>query len=96
MNRDHFQLKRRSDDLAYTFHRKQLPDGKIGYRREDADLWIRFQGGFGWGAWDDEDGALLGRPWNVPLPEQDADYPPECEWVSKKGAKSYVYELVYI
>jgi len=94
MNKDRFQLKRRSDDLVYTFHRKQLPGGRIGYRREDADLWIRFRPGFGWGIWDDE-GALLGRPWNVPSPDQDADHPPEGEWVSKKSSKSYVYELAY-
>ncbi|MDK4713378.1 hypothetical protein [Rhizobium sp. CNPSo 4039] len=54
MNTDRFQLKRQSDHLIYTFHRKELPDGKIGYQREDSDLWISFQPGFGWGAWDDE------------------------------------------
>ena len=94
MHKDRFQLKRRSDDLVYTFHRKELPDGKIGYQREDADLWISFQPGFGWGAWDDK--TLLGRPWNLSFQAQDVDYPPEGEWVSKKGAKSYVYDLVYV
>lgn len=96
MNKDRFQLWRQSDSLIYTFHRKMQPDGNPGYQREDVSLWIRFRPDFGWGVWDDEDQTLLGRPWNVPFPEQDPAYPPQGEWVSKKGSKSYVYELVYV
>lgn len=96
MSKDRFQLKRQNDDLIYTFHRKRLPDGTIGYQREDIDLWIGFRPTFGWGAWDSDDRTLLGRPWNTPFADQDADHPPQGEWVSKKGSKSYVYELVYL
>ncbi|MFT4183876.1 MAG: hypothetical protein QM636_18380 [Rhizobium sp.] len=89
-------MQRQSDDLFYTFHRKSLPDGSIGYQREDADLWIRFRPGFGWGVWDGDGKTLLGRPWDVPPSEQNMEYPPTGEWVSRKGPKSYVYNLIYI
>lgn len=95
MDRNQFQLRRQNEDLIYTFHRGIRPDGRIGYRREDADLWIRFQPGFGWGVWDEETQSLLGRPWDTLLSEQNPEYPPAGEWVSRKGPKSYVYELVY-
>lgn len=29
-------------------------------------------------------------------PQEQGEYPPEGTWVSRKGPKSYVYELVYI
>jgi len=45
---------------------------------------------------DEATGAITGRPWNPPLKEQSEEYPPEGEWVSKKGIKSHVYELKYI
>ena len=38
--------------------------------------------------------AILGRPWDV-LPSEQGDAPPEGIWVSRKGPKSYVYDLVY-
>ena len=37
----------------------------------------------------------MGRPWEVP-PKMQADFPPEGDWVSRKGPKSYVYSLVYV
>jgi hypothetical protein len=35
------------------------------------------------------------RPWNLYPEDQNPDHPPEWEWVSKKGIKSYVYTLKY-
>lgn len=96
MHKTRLQLIRQSDGLRYTFARQPLAQGGVGYRREDAELWLRWRPGFGWGMWSGEDGALLGRPWDVPLSAQDAGSPPEGDWVSRKGAKSYVYTLAYL
>ena len=91
---DHFELRRQSDDLVYLFDRVHRKDGSVGYKRRDCDHWIVFDEGFGWVAINDSTGELGGRSWNVPAVTQ-GDHPPEGEWVSKKGNKSYVYTLVY-
>jgi len=39
--------------------------------------------------------ACTGRPWDT-LPHQQGNYPPEGDWISRKGSKSYVYTLVYV
>ena len=91
---DYFELQRLSDDLVYQFDRTPRPDGSFGYKRRDQDLWILFKADLGWVAYDEESGIVSGRPWNV-LPPAQGDHPPEGDWVSKKGVKSYVYELKY-
>lgn len=91
---DYFELHRLSDELVYQFDRKRMPNGQLGYQRRDMDLWITFHETLGWVAYDEETKSVMGRPWNV-LPDHQEDYPPEGEWVSKKGTKSYVYELKY-
>ena len=91
---NHFELRRQSDDLVYQFDRAVCSDGTVGYKRRDQDLWITRHPEFGWSAFDKETQSLAGRPWNI-LPRDQGDYPPEGEWVSKKGDKSYVYLLVY-
>ena len=91
-----FTLSRLSDDLVYTFDRAEHPGGSVGYKRRDRDLWILYQPQLGWVAYDDNRNELQGRPWNVQPAEQESTHPPEGEWVSKKGAKSYVYMLKYI
>ncbi len=96
MTGDCFELRRRSDDLIYRFTRSTRADGSSGFRRADRDLWIEFRPELGWIAWDDETDSLSGRPWHVQPTDQTEDGPPAGEWVSKKGDKSYVYDLVYI
>jgi hypothetical protein len=93
---EHFELCRLSDDLVYLFTRAIRGDGLTGFRRSDQDLWIVYDQTLGWVALDPESGTVAGRPWNVLPADQQADAPPEGEWVSKKGTKSYVYELVHI
>ena len=95
MSFEQFELRRMSDDLVYVFVRQTNLDGEIGYRRADRDLWILKKPDLGWVAWDEASDSVMGRPWNVLLSEQ-GDHPPEGEWVSKKGAKSYIYLLVYV
>ena len=91
----YFELHRLIDDLVYQFDLKERPDGKTGYCRRDRDLWITYNDPFGWVAYDEQTESVTGRPWNVMPQDQDSNFPPEGEWVSKKGEKSYVYELKY-
>ncbi|MFS2176764.1 hypothetical protein ACCC98_12505 [Rhizobium pisi] len=93
--REKFELRRQSDDLVYTFKREQFDGGKAAYKRQDQDLWIVHRPEWGWVAWDQASNTCMGRPWSA-LPHQQADYPPEGDWVSRKGSKSYVYTLVYV
>ncbi|MFK7838738.1 MAG: hypothetical protein AB8B83_00265 [Bdellovibrionales bacterium] len=93
-NYDYFELRRLSDDLIYQFDRTPDHDGKVAYKRRDADLWITFHNDYGWVAFDEDTQSIMGRSWTV-LQMDQGNHPPEGEWVSKKGAKSYVYELVY-
>ena len=90
-----FELRRQSDDLVYTFVRERFDDGTAAYKRQDQDLWIVHRPEWGWVAWDHASDTCMGRPWNT-LPHQQADHPPEGDWVSRKGSKSYVYTLVYV
>ena len=90
----HFELRRKADGLVYRFDREPLADGSYGYKRHDADLWIIWNSDFGWVAVDPDSDNIAGRPWSV-LQRDQSDAPPEGDWVSKKGEKSYVYELVH-
>ena len=95
MSFEQFELRRMSDDLVYVFVRQTNAGGEVGYRCTDRDFWILNKPDLGWVAWDEASGSVMGRPWNV-LPSEQGGHPPEGEWVSKKGAKSYVYLLVYV
>ena len=91
-----FELRRQIDGLVYRFHRDTIPDGELGYRREDRELWILWTEDRGWISVLPETGALSGRPWEITPGAQSAESPPEGIWVSRKGEKSYVYDLVYV
>lgn len=91
---EHFRLIRLSDDLVYEFDYKETAN-QSGYKRRDQDLWITYKDNLGWVAHDTESEEVLGKPWEI-MPEfQNPDCPPEGIWVSRKGFKSYVYELKY-
>lgn len=89
------EMRRLGDGAVYRFKPARASDGALRYRREDKDVWIMRDPAFGWIVWDSECAALMGRPWDVALADQ-GDLPPECEWVSKKGANSYVYRLTLV
>jgi hypothetical protein len=93
---NYFGLLRQSDDLIYQFDRKIRDNWEIVYQRRDQDLCLTYRWEkFGWVAYDEESQEVRWRAWNILPEEQNSDHPPEGEWVSKKGVKSYVYILKY-
>ncbi len=93
---DYFELLRQSDDLIYQFDRKIRDNWEFVYQRRDQDLCLTYRWEkLGWVAYDEESQEIRWRPWNILPKMQNPDHPPEGEWVSKKGVKSYVYILKY-
>ncbi|MGU3433421.1 hypothetical protein ACNHUS_10420 [Actinomycetes bacterium M1A6_2h] len=77
---------RRGDGLTYTF----LADGPLSFKRVDIDVWCRRLPDFGWAVCD-ENGLVSSRPFSD---AGTGDFPPEGVWVSRKGDRSYVYDMV--
>ncbi len=96
LTHDYFELRRLSDDLVYQFDRIASTGSQHAYQRRDQDLRITYRPELGWVAYDEATQAIMGRPWDVLPRNQSNDHPPEGIWVSRKGIKSYVYELKYL
>ena len=90
-----FELRRQGDDLVYRFEKTTDPEGRVGFKRSDGDHWIIWHEKLRWiaGTWDSDE--VFGRPWDQ-LALQSKAMPPEGVWVSRKGSKSYVYDLIYV
>ncbi|KAJ3094959.1 hypothetical protein HK100_005968 [Physocladia obscura] len=69
-----------------------------GYKmaKRDTNILIVKHKDFGWIGTNAITAEITSRPWNVPEAEQSSLFPPEGEWVSKNGHKSYVYEVVHL
>jgi hypothetical protein len=81
---------RRGDGVTYEFvPEADPPRGEQSYRRVDMELFCRRLPDFGWCVVD-SDRQVLSRPFD------DAgrgESPPQGTWVSRKGDRSYVYDL---
>jgi len=84
------ELHRCIDDLVYRYEPSGRRDGKPCWQRIDLNLTLHWSDRSGWIV-SDAEGAILGRPWDVERHEQ-GPLPPDGIWVSRKGAKSYVYD----
>ncbi len=89
------EMRRLSDGAIYIFLRAPDEHGMRRYRRADKNIWMRRHPDFGWVVWDADEDCLMGRPWTAPLSQQ-GDTPPEGDWVSRKGANSFVYRLAFV
>jgi hypothetical protein len=90
----HIEMRRVSDGAVYRFDPAPADEnGNARFKRADKDVWMRRDADFGWIVWDGTDKTLMSRPWDVALKDQ-GDAPPCGVWVSRKGANSFVYELV--
>lgn len=86
-------FRREEDGLIYRFAPAGVSEDRPIWRRTDRDLRLQWTRPTGWHV-ADEAGAVLSRPWEVEKERQDG-LPPEGIWVSRKGAKSYVYSLAW-
>jgi hypothetical protein len=84
------RFKRLVDHLTYDFTLEAAPvHGHPSYRRVDLGVWCRWIPGFGWSVVG-ADGTVTSRPFDDPGL---GELPPTGTWVSRKGDRSYVYEL---
>lgn len=81
---------RRMDGLTYEFARDGETHGFPSYKRVDMDLWCRRLPDFGWVVCS-ASGEVSSRPFDD---SGRGDLPPEGVWVSRKGDRSYVYDLI--
>ncbi|MEU0498107.1 hypothetical protein [Mycobacterium sp. NPDC006124] len=82
---------RRCDGLTHEFRRvRATTDGELVYRRVDMELFCRRLPEFGWCVVDSE-GTVSSRPFDA---AGVGALPPAGAWVSRKGDRSYVYDLV--
>jgi len=88
------EFRRQSDGLIYQFQPSTPVNGKPAWRRADHAVQLIFVDKHGW-VTVDADLQINGIPWGIPAHEQ-GTLPPAGEWVSKKGPKSYVYELAFV
>jgi hypothetical protein len=94
MARDNFEFRRRTDAVVYRFEACAPRDGRSAWKRVDRDLWLTCVPEKGWCILDAEN-IVKGLPWDVELARQGA-HPPEGEWISKNGHRSYVYDLLRV
>ncbi|MEM8592476.1 MAG: hypothetical protein AAGF13_08095 [Pseudomonadota bacterium] len=87
-----FELRRACDGLVYRF--KRCADGTF-VREDNARMVIMRDPNWGWIAVEPDGGGVAGLSFAVATRLQ-GDAPPEGAWVSRKSAKSYVYELVHV
>ncbi|CAN5252840.1 hypothetical protein BH10PSE4_BH10PSE4_03100 [soil metagenome] len=86
-------FRRSLDGLVYRFAPADTSHDRPRWRRTDLDLDLHWVGSHGWVVTDPA-GTVLSRPWDVEPCDQ-GPLPPQGVWVSRKGDKAYVYELVY-
>ncbi|SMY08567.1 hypothetical protein [Flavimaricola marinus] len=86
-----FSLIRHGDGLEYCFSAQGAHNGRLAYKRSDADLWILWHPRWGWYA-PAADGSVAGLSFSLP-PKEQANRPPQGPWVSRKAGASYVYDL---
>ena len=89
-----YEFRRRIDGLTYRFAPTQPRSGRPAWLRVDLPLSLTWTPEQGWNV-SDEEGLVLSLPWDLDRATQGL-LPPETAWVSRKGDKSYVYDLVRI
>ncbi|GKQ51939.1 hypothetical protein BRSPCE3_27940 [Bradyrhizobium sp. Ce-3] len=94
-NRERFELPRAERRPRLSLCQENPPGWNHRLPASGPGLLDRAPAWLGLGGWDPATQSCAGRPWNV-LPADQGDHPPEGDWVSSKGPKSYVYGLVYV
>lgn len=89
-----FEFRRRLDGVTYRFTPAPSESGRPAWRRTASPLSLAWTPERGWTV-SDEHGVVLSAPWDVDRMAQ-GPLPPETVWVSRKGDKAYVYDLVRV
>ena len=93
MNKLNFEFRRRlSTEIIYRYELVNDSKQKL-WKRTDKDLWVKFLPQIGWAGVNASD-EVLSIPWSIPVANQ-GELPPEGKWVSCKGDKSYVYDVIF-
>lgn len=87
-----FQLERQNDGLIYFFDEYGSDENGRIFKRRDANVLILRNRTHGWVVVSDA--TITGVPWLIPVNQQ-VEYPPEGDWISRKNTKIYVYSLTY-
>ena len=85
-------FRRRLDGLVYRFLPATERCERPSWKRADGALDLAWTPEHGWAVLDPA-GTVLSLPWAFPKGRQ-VDHPPRIAWVSSKGDKAYVYDLV--
>jgi hypothetical protein len=88
------EFRRRVGLLTYRYYPCKSENHFPSWKREDAEVWLVRHEALGWVGVSVE-GEVLCIPWAVP-PGTQGQAPPSGVWVSRKAAKSYVYDLLYV
>jgi hypothetical protein len=88
------EFRSHGDLLTYRYYPCKSTNHFSSWKREDADIWLVRHDALGWVGIGAE-GEVLCVPWAVPVDKQ-GQAPPPGVWVSRKAAKSFVYDLVYL
>jgi len=89
-----FEFRRRNDTTVYRYHPCESMNGFPAWKRENIELYVTKLDGFGW-VCVDKTNTIHAIAWGISV-NQISALPTAGEWVSKKGDKSYVYDVVYI
>lgn len=92
LDQSSLRFRRKSDGLCTHFHPCDAINDHPAWKRSDGPVWLANIDGFAW-VCVDEDHHVCAIPWAV-APADMGAMPPKGDWVSKKGDKSYVYELL--
>ena len=88
------EFRRRVGLLTYRYYPCKSENHFPSWKREDAEVWLVRHEALGWVGVSVESEVLC-IPWAVP-PGTQGQAPPSGVWVSRKAAKSYVYDLLYV
>ena len=88
-----FIFQRRIDGVTYHYEPCETKGSHSLWKRVDKELWVTYLPELGW-ACVDRDKNILGLPWAISIDKQHS-LPPAGTWVSRKGDKSYVYDVIY-
>lgn len=88
------EFRRQSDATSYRFVPSAPVANRPAWQRTDGVVRLLYPDDHGW-VTVNEQMEINGIPWAVP-PSQQGALPPTGPWISRKGDKSCVYEILFV